>query len=81
MDLKKNPNITQMDFWAKLRKWTLLKRNCFVRIFNSDGKVHLLTKPKRNADFRAKPKGLYIFIMSLNLMDLALEQKKEKAKQ
>ena len=31
--------------------------------------------PKRNADFRAKPKGLCIFIMSLNLMDLALKQK------
>ncbi|SIR18684.1 hypothetical protein SAMN05421797_107168 [Maribacter ulvicola] len=36
------------------------------------------TKPKRNADFRAKPKGLCMFIMSLNLMDLALEQKKKK---
>ncbi len=34
--------------------------------------------PKRNADFRAKTKGLCIFIMSLNLMDLALEQKKKK---
>ncbi len=31
--------------------------------------------PKRNADFRAKTKGLCIFILSLNLMDLALEQK------
>ena len=29
--------------------------------------------PKRNADFRAKPKGMCIFIESLNLMDLALE--------
>jgi len=34
--------------------------------------------PKRNADFRAKSKGLCIFIKSLNLMDLALEQKKKK---
>ena len=32
--------------------------------------------PKRNADFRAKPKGLSIFIRSLNLWDLALDQKK-----
>ena len=32
--------------------------------------------PKRNADFSAKRKGLCIFIMSLNLMDLALEKKK-----
>ena len=32
--------------------------------------------PKRNADFRAKPKDLSIFIMSLNLWDLALEKKK-----
>ncbi len=30
---------------------------------------------KRNADFRAKSKGLCIFMESLNLMDLALEQK------
>ena len=29
----------------------------------------LLTMPKRNADFRAKPKGLCIFMKSLNLMD------------
>ncbi len=36
--------------------------------------------PKRNADLRAKSKGLCIFMKSLNLMDLALEQKKEKAK-
>ena len=34
--------------------------------------------PKRNAGLRAKTIGLYIFIMSLNLMDLALEQKKKK---
>ncbi len=38
------------------------------------------TQPKRNADFRAKPKGLCIFIKSLNLMDLALD-KKNKTKQ
>ena len=31
------------------------------------------TMPKRNADLMAKPKGLCIFIKSLNLMDLALE--------
>ena len=32
---------------------------------------------KRNVDFRAKAKGLCIFTMSLNLMDLALEQKRK----
>ena len=32
--------------------------------------------PKRNADFRAKSKGLRTFIKSLNLMDLALDKKK-----
>ena len=32
--------------------------------------------PKRNAGFRAKPKGLCLFSMSLNLMDLALDKKK-----
>ena len=31
---------------------------------------------KRNVDFRAKPKGLCIFIVSLNLWDLALDKKK-----
>ena len=31
---------------------------------------------KRNAEFKAKPKALYIFIMSLNPMDLALDKKK-----
>ncbi|SDN12940.1 hypothetical protein SAMN04488514_12716 [Kriegella aquimaris] len=31
---------------------------------------------KRNAAFRAKPKGLGIFMKSLNLMDLALDKKK-----
>ena len=36
----------------------------------------MVTKPKRNADFRAKPKGLCIFMKSLNLMDLALDKKK-----
>ncbi len=46
----------------------------------SDEKKRWVTKPKRNADFRAKPKGLCIFTKSLNLMDLALD-KKEKAKQ
>jgi len=30
----------------------------------------------RNADFRAKPKGLCIFMRLLNLMDLALDKKK-----
>ena len=34
--------------------------------------------PKRNADFWAKTKGLCIFMKSLNLMDLAFEQKKKK---
>tara|TARA_A100000171_G_C2106164_1_gene132430 strand:- start:479 stop:604 length:126 start_codon:yes stop_codon:yes gene_type:complete len=41
----------------------------------------LPTIPKRNADFGAKSKGLRIFMKSLNLMDLALDKKKEKAKQ
>jgi len=41
---------------------------------NVGGKILLLTIPKRNADFWAKPKGLCIFIKSLNHMDLALEQ-------
>lgn len=36
------------------------------------------TKPKCNADFWAKPKGLCIFIKSLNLMGLALEKKKKQ---
>ncbi len=36
----------------------------------------MLTKPKRNADFRAKSKGLCIFMKSLNLMDLALAKEK-----
>ena len=31
--------------------------------------------PKRNADFRAKSKGLCIFTKSLNLWDLALNKK------
>ena len=35
------------------------------------------TKPKRNADFRANSKGLCIFMKPLNLMDLALEQKRK----
>ena len=34
------------------------------------------TMPKRNAEFRAKRKGLCIFMMSLNLWDLALDNKK-----
>ena len=33
---------------------------------------------KRNADFWVLSQGLCIFIMSLNLMDLALKQKKKK---
>jgi len=40
----------------------------------------MATKPKRNADFRAKPKGLSTFMKSLNLMDLALD-KKNKTRQ
>ena len=43
-------------------------------------KLLMLTKPKRNADLRAKSKGLCIFMKSLNLMDLALD-KKNKTKQ
>ncbi|MFD0795829.1 hypothetical protein ACFQZJ_00030, partial [Maribacter chungangensis] len=39
------------------------------------------TMPKRNADFRAKPKGMCIFIVSLNLWDLALDKKKIKQNQ
>ena len=31
--------------------------------------------PKSNADFRAKSKGLRMFIKSLNLCDLALKKK------
>ncbi len=30
----------------------------------------------RNADFRAKPQGLCMFMKSPNLMDLALDKKK-----
>jgi len=44
-------------------------------------KSQLVTIPKRNADFEAKPKGLCIFIKSLNLMDLALKQEKIKLNQ
>ena len=40
-----------------------------------DEKKRHITQPKRNADFRAKTKGLCIFMMSLNLMDLALDKK------
>jgi len=36
----------------------------------------MATIPKRNAEFRAKLKGLCIFMKSLNLMDLALDKKK-----
>jgi len=32
--------------------------------------------PKRNADFRVKPKGRLLFIKSLNLMNLASDKKK-----
>jgi len=35
---------------------------------------------KRNADIKTKSKGLRIFIMSLNLWDLALNKKKLKTK-
>ena len=45
---------------------------------HSGGEKLRPTMPKRNADFRAKPKGLCIFIKSLNLMDLALDKKKIK---
>ena len=50
------------------------------RNLNHSAAKLLPTKPKRNADFRAKPIGLCIFMKSLNLMDLALD-KKNKAKQ
>ena len=39
-------------------------------------KKRVTTKPKRNADFRAKTKGLCKFMKSLNLWDLALDEKK-----
>ena len=42
---------------------------------NSNGIKRFTTKPKRNADFRVLSRGLFIFIMSLNLMDLALDKK------
>ena len=45
---------------------------------NLTAKKRFTTKPKRNAAFRAKTKGLCIFIKSLNLMDLALDKKKIK---
>ena len=47
-----------------------------VLYFSVNKKNDLPTMPKRNADFRAKTKGLCIFMMSLNLMDLALGKKK-----
>ena len=34
--------------------------------------------PKRNAGFWAKSKGLCIFMMSLNLWDLALDKKRKR---
>ncbi len=37
----------------------------------------MTTKPKCNAGFRAEPKGLCIFMKSLNLMDLALDKKRK----
>ncbi len=72
-----------------LRKWTLLKRNCCADgLFSLVAKVKVIqraypdaekqeiTKPKRNADSRAKSKGLCIFMKSLNLWDLAFDKKK-----
>ena len=72
-----------------LREWILLKRNCYADgLFSlvakvkvilraySDAEKQEITIPKRNAGFRAKPKGLCIFMKSLNLMDLALDKKK-----
>lgn len=38
-------------------------------------KIRLLTKPKCNAEFRAKSKGLCAFMMSQNLIDLAMDKK------
>jgi len=52
-----------------MKKWSTLTEYAPGR------KQQTLTKPKRNAEFRAESKGLCIFIMSLNLMDLALEMK------
>ncbi|WP_300028051.1 hypothetical protein, partial [uncultured Maribacter sp.] len=43
-----------------------------------NGEKLRLTQPKRNAVFWAKSKGLCIFMMSLNLWDLALEKKKKQ---
>ncbi|ASV30438.1 hypothetical protein CJ263_09555 [Maribacter cobaltidurans] len=42
----------------------------------SNVSLQITTKPKRNADFRAKRNGLYIFMKSLNLMALTLDKKK-----
>jgi hypothetical protein len=39
-------------------------------------KKRFTTKPKRNAGYKAKPKGLGIFMKSLNLWDLTLDKKK-----
>ncbi|KPM33434.1 Hypothetical protein I595_337 [Croceitalea dokdonensis DOKDO 023] len=41
----------------------------------------MLTQPKRNADFRAKRKALYLFIKSLNLINLVLDQKNKTKQQ
>ncbi len=55
--------------------WKKSKENV-VETTHSNGEKLRLTMPKRNADFRAKPKGLCIFMKSLNLWDLALDKKK-----
>ncbi len=64
-----------MDFLAGLRVCTSYSDKNLIR-----RKKRWVTKPKRNADFRAKPKGLCIFMKSQNLMDLALDNK-NKTKQ
>ncbi len=43
-------------------------------LLKSNSKKRTTTKPKRNTGFRAKSNGLCIFMMSLNLMDLALDK-------
>ncbi len=40
------------------------------------GIKRMTTKPIRNEDFRAKSKGLSIFMRSQNLWDFALDKKK-----
>ncbi|WP_058102655.1 hypothetical protein [Maribacter dokdonensis] len=66
MDLTQTQSL-RMDFLIELNKIIKLTRM---------QEKQLVTMPKRNTGFWAKPKGLCIFIMSLNLWDLALDKKK-----